>query len=202
MAANLNAAAQNAVMVLVTNTQIDQKTVNGLVSGNSSAGNPRGGNADAWNWISGIGSFFSSIANGLYGGAVTYFDATTAQRASQTLTYSGAPANNDTVTLGGVVITYKTSGATGSQVNIGGSQAAAMANLVTFINIGGSANNIATLCTAVVTSANVVTVTSIFPGIIGNLITLAKSAANIAVGGATLTGGAISTYQPVVTCGI
>ena len=44
------------------------------------------------------------------------------------------PSNNDTITLGNVVITFKTSGATGNQVNIGASLAATMVNLQAFIN--------------------------------------------------------------------
>ncbi|HEY5046715.1 MAG TPA: hypothetical protein VII49_01680, partial [Rhizomicrobium sp.] len=49
------------------------------------------------------------------------------------VTFGSNPTNGDTVTVNGVAITFVTSGATGNQVNIGGSAAATALALYTFL---------------------------------------------------------------------
>lgn len=62
----------------------------------------------------------------------TYLDASTV-KATGTVSFSGQPSANDTVTLNGVVFTAKTSGATGNEYNIGATTAASVANLIAAI---------------------------------------------------------------------
>ena len=150
-------------------------------------GSPNSGGADAWNALREIGDFFSSAAGGAWNLNVQYTDGLTS--ATATVTWSGNVSNSDTLTIGGQAITFVTGTPSGSQVKIGGTQAITMANLVTFINLGGNALALAGYCTAAVTSTSVVTLTSVYPGPVGNLITLAKSAANLAVSAATFGSG-------------
>lgn len=108
--------------------------------------------------------------------------------ASGLITLTGQPAADDTVTINGTLITFKASGAVGSQVNIGVSKEATAANLRTLINATP-----ALLVTADAGSGALVNITAITPGTAGNAIALAKTATNITVSGATLTGGAASS---------
>ena len=203
MSANVQGAAQNGVFSLVCRTLYDQKSINDLCSITPSAGSPAGAATDAWGWAQVMSAFFAAVAAGSQSISVEYSDGNSTGFGTGTITFTGAPANNDTVTIAGVTITFKTSGATGSQVNIGGSQAACMANLVTFINANGSANNLIGLVNATLTSSTVITITSDYPGLVGNLITMSKSCTNISAITATLTGGALVTQSfPIMSIGI
>lgn len=104
--------------------------------------------------------------------------------ATGTVTFSANPAANDTVTIGGVAITFKASGATGSQVNIGADITATALALANFIN-----GEIETLGVYASAALGVTTITAEAAGTGGNSITLAKSGTNIAVSGSTLAGG-------------
>jgi phage tail sheath gpL-like len=104
-------------------------------------------------------------------------------------------ANNDTVTVGGVVITAKTSGATGAEFNIGADAAADAVNLAAAINAN------ATLSPHVVASAatGTVTITARVKGSIANLIRFATSKSSAFTltqpsGGAGGPSGAAVTY--------
>lgn len=109
---------------------------------------------------------------------------TTQNAATGTITFPGNPANNDTITLNGVVWTFKTSGATGTQTNIGANLAATLSTLVT--NLNASADT--SIDDATYTGATAtLTITHDTLGAAGNAYTLAASAA--AVSGPTLTGG-------------
>lgn len=124
-------------------------------------------------------------------GFVTSVVATTADgtKASGSYTLTGQPtADTDTVTIGGTAITFKASGATGNQVNIGASKEATAQALRVFINANPSL-----LVTADAGSDNVVNLKAITPGTAGNSITTTKSSTNITVSGATLSGGAATT---------
>lgn len=107
-----------------------------------------------------------------------------AVQASGTVTLSSHVATN-TVTINGTVFTAVASGATGNQYNVGADSVTA-ANLAAAINASVTAN-ISGLVTAAAVS-NVVTITAVTPGLLGNLITLAISA-NGSVSGANATGG-------------
>lgn len=117
-------------------------------------------------------------------------------KAAGTVTLSGLPANNDIVTVNGVVFTFKTTSAPGPRdVLIGADASATAANLraklsasvdpaVEAASYGGSAGTVA--------------VTYRTDGVVGNAFTLAKTGTNIAVSGATLSGGTNATKKKVV----
>jgi hypothetical protein len=108
--------------------------------------------------------------------------------ASGTVTFSTAPpVADDTVTIGGVVFTFKAVPATAHQVALGATIAEAATNLANAINADRANNpfhaSVAGAVTTVIADAT---------GVGGNAITLAKVAAtpaNITVSGATLAGG-------------
>ncbi len=98
--------------------------------------------------------------------------------------FSGPPANNDTITLNGTAITFVTSGATGNQVNIG-TTAVTLASLATLINASVDVQISKFKATVVGTILYLNAVTT---GAGGNSLTLAKSATAITLSGATLSG--------------
>ncbi len=102
------------------------------------------------------------------------------------LGFASLPANNDTVTIQGTAITFKTSGATGNQINIAGSGALMAAAFATFANASTDANLALMSYLAVGTNVYVIAKAS---GTGGNAYTLAKSATNPTISGATLAGG-------------
>ena len=106
-------------------------------------------------------------------------------RASGSFLFGSNPSNNDTITLNGTAVTFKTSGATGLQVNIGVDLATTLASLKTLLN--ASASTEVVKCTYDVTGGNTLTVTYKTVGTTGNSFTLAASAATRS--GATLSGG-------------
>lgn len=105
-------------------------------------------------------------------------------RAIGNIVFTTNPAANDTVTIGGTVVTFKASGATGSQVNIGASLALTIGALVTFLNASSDTNIVK--CTYVGGDTTLY-VTFKTTGTTGNAFTLAASVATVS--GATLSGG-------------
>lgn len=120
----------------------------------------------------------------------------TGVKASGTITFTGQPAPADTITIGGTVVTFVASGPTGNQVLIGATAAATATNLNTFLSASTDSN--ISLCTYSV-SGLVVTVTYKLVGLAGNSFTLAESAANLTVSGATLAGGVVSSSVTFAT---
>lgn len=119
--------------------------------------------------------------------------------ASATITLSANPSNLDTVTLNGTVITFVSGTPSGSQVKIGASKEATMANLQVFLQ--ASTDTQLVKCTYSTTLA-VTTITYGVVGTVGNAFTLTKSGANIAVsGGGTLTGGVQPSTVGYATAG-
>ncbi len=119
-------------------------------------------------------------------------------KASGTVTFSVAvPVNNDVVTVNGLAFTFKT-GAVSSPHDISltgittiSDAAAALARAIT-----NSVDSRVTVLSAVAV-AGVVTLTYSDFGVAGNAVTLAKTGTNIAVSGATLTGGVAATRLKV-----
>lgn len=107
--------------------------------------------------------------------------------ATGSITLTGNPAANDTVTVGGTAVTFVSSNPTGNQVLIGGSAAATAVNLQAFLSASTDANISKANYSL---SGDVITVTYKTVGTGGNAFTLAKSSTAITVSGATLTGGA------------
>lgn len=116
-------------------------------------------------------------------------------RATGTVTFTGQPLNTETVTIDGRVYTFKTVLAAADDILIGATANDTAANLAAAINdsgVEGTNYGTGTTVNLDVTAAavaGVVTLTAILPGTAGNAVTLAEAATNVAVSGATLTGG-------------
>lgn len=115
--------------------------------------------------------------------------------ASATLTFASTVATN-TFTINGVEFECVASGATGNQFNIGASDALTAAAASAAVNASVTAL-IAGYVTASVSGA-VVTITSDFPGLAGNQVTLSSSA-NITSSAARLGSGAADANKTIVT---
>lgn len=202
MAASLTAAAINSVFTLVVKCKEDQKTINDLLAAVPTAGSPTGGASDAWNYADDISDFFGKVAGGSYSVNITYADGASSGLATGTITFTTNPANNDTITIAGVLITLVTGTPSGSQVKIGASLVATIANIVAFINAGGSAGGLLGTVTATATSGTVITINSFYPGLLGNLITMAKVSTAISAITATLTGGVQLSSSGPISVGI
>lgn len=116
--------------------------------------------------------------------------------ATGTIAFTTNPAAATTVTLGGTVVTFVASGATGNQVNIGGTLAATLASLLTLLQ--GSADvNLSKFTYAL--AANTLNLTSVATGTGGNSLTVATNVSGATASGATLTGGAAGTLGMTLT---
>jgi Bacteriophage tail sheath protein len=112
--------------------------------------------------------------------AATATVATGGIQATGFLSFSGNPANNDTVTINGTVITF-----TGAMR--GGTLNQTLLTLITALQDSNDANLSLMTYVLVGTQINITAVTA---GVAGNAYTLAKTSAVITVSGATLSGGA------------
>lgn len=146
---------------------------------------------------------FHKFAQGALQSSITV--STSLTYASNTYTIaSGNLSANDTLTIGGVVLTAVASGATGAQFNIGTSALATAQNLAALINsyTNSSSNNgtvgmITASAAAGTSSSGVVTMTAAAAGSIGNAIATSKSASNGTLLHTTLVGG--TTPSAVLT---
>ena len=122
-------------------------------------------------------------------GQAAYFF--TAPIATGSVTLASNAANLDTLTLNGTTITFVTGTPVGNQVLIGGSTGATLTNLYTFLTTSADAN-LVLFKYGFINSAfsHQIYLSAATPGIGGNSLTLARVSTNIAVSGATLTGGA------------
>ena len=107
-------------------------------------------------------------------------------KATGTITLTTNPVPTDTVVIGGTTITFVATAPVGSQVLIGATPAATAANLQAFL---AATTDVALLLASYSTLGNVITVTYGAVGVLGNAYTLVKTGTNIAVSGATLSGG-------------
>lgn len=110
-------------------------------------------------------------------------------QATGLITFTANPTAADSITLNGTVVTFVASGATGNQVNIGGSLSLTLDALVTFAN--GSADANIAQATYVKGGTTQLKVTAKAFSTSGNAYTLASTQVNGVVSGATLTGGAV-----------
>lgn len=117
-----------------------------------------------------------NLATGVATGDVTGVAAT------GTITFTGAPVANETITVRGIVYTFKAAAATATEITIGGTVTDTAANTVSKIVANDTLLDAANV-------AGVVTISASDTGTYGNAYTLAEAATNTAVSAATLTGG-------------
>ena len=115
-------------------------------------------------------------------------EAAEAVAATGTATFAGQPADGDTLTVNGVVFTFKDSPAGAHQIGIGADLATTLAN--TTAKLTASADAEVSQATYADDGASVLTVTAATPGDAGNAFTLAESSTQITLSAATLAGGA------------
>ena len=130
--------------------------------------------ADVGGFCSRAAAAFDALAGGFSNGVVSFEQetGTTVTGATATITITHANvANNDTVTIGGRVITAKTAGATENEWTIGADATADAAAFVACINAHSELKGIISATNL----AGVMTVTCLVPGLIGKHITLATS---------------------------
>lgn len=122
-------------------------------------------------------------------GVQTWSLLTPAVAASGTFLFGGNPANNDIITVNGVVFTFKTSPVGSYEVQIGGSATTTATNLKN--KLTASVDSSITIATyAVFTSPTIrVVVTYGTVGTVGNSFTLAEASSVITISGGNLTGG-------------
>jgi hypothetical protein len=106
----------------------------------------------------------------------------TGVKATGTITFSGLPVADETITVRGIVYTFKASASTSTQITIGADATETAANAAAKIDAYDIAVD-------AVNVAGVLTISAANSGTYGNDYTLAESAANTAVSGANLTGG-------------
>lgn len=121
-----------------------------------------------------------------------------AVNAVQTLTWSGASVNTETVTVGGKVYTFATAYAnTDGLIVVGATAAIAAQSLYDAINLTPAALGVTvgavTVANAQVRASAVTATTTVVqavvPGTMGNLIVSTETCTNAAFGAATLAGG-------------
>ena len=105
--------------------------------------------------------------------------------------FTANPANNDTVTVDGTLVTFVTGTPSGNQVKIGASALATAQALQTFLSASADVNISKMLYYPVVTVGGdyYIYMTSVATGTAGNAYTLAKSSTAITLSGGTLAGG-------------
>lgn len=123
---------------------------------------------------------------------------TAAITATGTLTSTGVFGNNETVTIGTVVYTFKTA-LTGAayEVLIGANQAASHLNLLSAINRAAGMGTLYSSATVAhpqvwgkTATGTTTVVNALRPGVLGNAIVTTETVANAAWGGAVLASGA------------
>lgn len=123
----------------------------------------------------------------------------TGVKATGTLNFATNPSNNDTLTLNGVVFTFKSSGpVTGNQVLIGSTGVDTAANLMALLL---ASTNVLLTVANYSRASDVITIQYATVGTGGNSYTLAKSATNPLISGATLSGGAAASSVGYATAG-
>ena len=132
-------------------------------------------------------------------------------QSTDTISASATVANNDTVTVNGRVYTFKTTLTPAvDEIKINGRDGS-LTNLESCINGAGSPGvdygdassvNPYVTCSDVVVATHVITLTSKIYGTASNLLTLAKSAANLTIGASLFTGGgSVTTCTALVARG-
>lgn len=112
--------------------------------------------------------------------------------ASGSITFSGQPAADSTITINGTAFTFKASGATGNQINIGANIAATVTATVTALNASAVSGVAAATYSVDGTNTAKLNIVHDTVGLGGNSFTLAATAnSNGTVSAATLTRGTV-----------
>jgi hypothetical protein len=109
-------------------------------------------------------------------------------QATGTVTFTGNPANNDTLTLNGQLITFVTGTPGANQVQIGATDTATAANLQYFLMNSTDADLVVASYS---TTGLVLTITYNQVGTAGNSYSLAKSSSDLTLSGSDLSGGTV-----------
>lgn len=123
-----------------------------------------------------LAGYLKGMAGGDYTTGLSILETVDSVASTATLTFTGAPSNNETFSLLGTTFTAKTSGATGNQFNIGSTVTESAQNVVAAVN--ASATALVTRNVVASNVAGVVTFTAIVPGTVGNFLTLTESLSN------------------------
>lgn len=106
----------------------------------------------------------------------------TGVKAAGTITFTGLPVADETIAVNGTTYTFKAAAASATEITIGADATETASNTASKIDANDAGVD-------AVNVAGVVTVSAAATGEYGNAITLAESATNTAVSGATLSGG-------------
>lgn len=116
--------------------------------------------------------------------------------AAGVLTFAADPVDTDEIYIGNAVYVFKDSPSSAGEVDVGATRAISVSNLIAAINLTGTAGTTygaATVknpfVTAALTSASVVTVTAIVPGVQANGIRTSTSEVDMTFAATTLAGG-------------
>lgn len=153
-------------------------------------------NSDAPTMFRKLADLVGAVAGGGRNGRMILAHAPIAAQAK--LTVTGTGTDGDTITVAGIVITMKTSGASPAlnEVNIGGSVTAVADQVRALINgtTALSPNSWAGICSAT-NVAGVITLTAYLPGTMGNGLALAENSSSVTLSNAfgSLTAGTEGT---------
>lgn len=181
--------------VLICNTNNDANTTASEIAPNVS-GNTNTTGAGAWGSIRRIGEFLMQEEMGR-GINIIYSDTSVA--ASGTGTFTGDPGAAETMTIAGVTITARASGAVANEYNfVAGSVSLTAAALAAAVNASSSFTGILTASSAL----GVVTFTAVVPGAVGNFIpTVDVNTANFTFAQALLAGGS-QAHTTTISAGL
>lgn len=119
-------------------------------------------------------------------------------QATGMISFSAAPAPNDTVTLNGLTLTFVASSPSSDEILIGGNAISSAANLQAYLQTSTEAD----LIVANYSTANgITTITYKTIGTTGNSYTLAKSSSAISLSGGDLAGGTVASVVGFATAG-
>lgn len=116
--------------------------------------------------------------------------------ATGNIAFTTNPVAATTVTLGGTAVTFVASGATGNQVNIGGTLATTLASLLSFLQASADVNLVKFTYAL---NGNTLNLTAATTGTSGNSLTVATNVSGATASGATLTGGVAPATGLTVT---
>lgn len=127
--------------------------------------------------------------------------------AQGSVSFSGNPADGDSVTVGETTYTFKTEMAAANDIKLGSSQSDSISTLVKVVNGTGASGTdyyagttTPNASASAVSSGSEVTVSAKTAGAAGNSVALAATGSVMSVSGSTLEGGAVSSVLPTVAC--